>query len=265
MPVLEAKNNEDVAIENQATAEVKDFKVESEAESTLVIVDEAVNEEAVIETTATQEALIEEAVRVVEESVCLAEDDITPPVETEAEVTEDAIAPSDIPTSEVSSTVESADATTEEAPEEKTIDAEAKSVSKEAEKTFVVDSAVSKGTKANVKVEFRVVGLELTEEELKAVGEAFDRQEAEAAVSKDTLEEELKKAALEAVKQQMKGVTETVHVGESREKPAVPKANVAGNFSDMEDQCGTSCSFSGMEISGDHWRHHKIWLHFHTT
>merc|ERR1712098_571718 len=64
---------------------------------------------------------------------------------------------------------------------------------------------LKKGTTASVKVEFRVIGLELTDAELKRVDEAFERQEAEeAAAKKEVVEEELKKAALAVVKEKMK-------------------------------------------------------------
>merc|ERR1719369_549690 len=78
---------------------------------------------------------------------------------------------------------------------------------------------VRKGSKASVKVEFRVVGLELTEEELKAVGDAFDQQEAEeAAVNRAAMEEELKKAALKAVKEKMRSAAPVTMVEAEEEK-----------------------------------------------
>jgi len=114
---------------------------------------------------------------------------------------------------------------------------------------------VKKGTTANVKVEFRVVGLELTDAQLKQVNEAFERQEAgEAAVRKDVLEDRLKKAALEAVKEKMK-LTSTLH---EDEKPAAVEQNpqpedvVATNNAsqDLDNQtdedCDKSSSFLGI-------------------
>jgi len=117
----------------------------------------------------------------------------------------------------------------------------------EREGTFI---DVKKGTTANVKVEFRVVGLELTEEELKAVGDAFTLREAEEAiVSKEALEEELKRAALEAVKEKMKSATPAADSSEAPEQLVKYSGQVADKFSDMEENCAASCSFSGMEIS----------------
>ena len=117
---------------------------------------------------------------------------------------------------------------------------------------------LKKGTTANVKVEFRVVGLELSDAELKQVDEAFARQEAaEAAARKEVLEEQLKKAALEAVREQMKksaprSVEEEQDTGESTSNPE-PGSKGAGFNEDpvgMDAQCENSCSFLGMEISG---------------
>merc|ERR1712087_994849 len=83
---------------------------------------------------------------------------------------------------------------------------------------------VRKGSKASVKVEFRVVGLELTEQELKAVGDAFDQQEAEeAAVNRAAMEEELKKAALKAVKEKMRSAA-PVSVVEAEEEKKTKEA-----------------------------------------
>jgi len=116
---------------------------------------------------------------------------------------------------------------------------------------------VKKGTTANVKVEFRVVGLELTDAQLKQVNEAFERQEAEeAAVRKDVLEERLKKAALEAVKEKMK-LTSTLQ-DEDAEKPSaveqnpqpeeVVVTNNAGQDLDQQndEDCDKSSSFLGI-------------------
>jgi len=122
---------------------------------------------------------------------------------------------------------------------------------------------VRKGSKASVKVEFRVVGLELTEEELKAVGDAFDQQEAEeAAVNRAAMEEELKKAALKAVKEKMRSAAPVTMVEAEEEKKTKAAAAAAtqqqpqkGNGAsvveslDDEDQYHGSCTFSGMEIS----------------
>jgi len=116
---------------------------------------------------------------------------------------------------------------------------------------------LKKGTTASVKVEFRVIGLELTDAELKRVDEAFERQEAEeAAAKKEVVEEELKKAALAVVKEKMKQsapVEKETEVEAPHAKPE-PIVKASRNSVDdalmgADDPCSNSCSFLGMEIS----------------
>jgi len=115
------------------------------------------------------------------------------------------------------------------------------------EQTFV---DVKKGMKANVMVEFQVVGMhDLSEADYKRVDEVFGARKEEVAASKAMIEEELKREALNAVREKMRQSSPV-----TKEEPSAGEQKHQRKFEPIEDieldeQCDSSCSFWGSGIS----------------
>ena len=100
-------------------------------------------------------------------------------------------------------------------------------------------------------VEFQVVGMhDLSEADYKRVDEVFGARKEEVAASKAMIEEELKREALNAVREKMRQSSPV-----TKEEPSAGEQKHQRKFEPIEDieldeQCDSSCSFWGSGISG---------------
>jgi len=112
---------------------------------------------------------------------------------------------------------------------------------------------LKKGMKANVMVEFKVVGMhDLSEDDCKKVDEVFGARKEEVSASKAMIEEELKREALNAVREKMRqsSPVEKKEPSADRQKhqPEVQKFESIEDI-ELDEQCDRSCSFWGTGIS----------------
>jgi len=112
---------------------------------------------------------------------------------------------------------------------------------------------LKKGMKANVMVEFQVVGMhDLSEDDYKKVDEVFGARKEEVSASKAMIEEELKREALNAVREKMRQSSPVAKkepsTDQQKHQPEVRKFESIEDIG-LDEQCDRSCSFWGMGIS----------------